>query len=49
MDDTAPSTLCDAFEAVVGALYLDGGLDVARKFVLTSVAGRSVVSSPAMP
>jgi|LFRM01.1.fsa_nt_gb ribonuclease-3 len=32
------STLCDAFEAVVGALYLDGGLDVARKFVLTSVA-----------
>lgn len=32
------STLCDAFEAVVGALYLDGGLDVARKFVLSSVA-----------
>ena len=32
------STLCDAFEAVVGALYLDGGLDVARRFVLSSVA-----------
>jgi len=28
------SLLCDTFEAVVGALYLDGGLDAARKFVL---------------
>lgn len=29
------STLADAFEALIGALYLDGGLDVARNFVLT--------------
>ncbi|MEO8206730.1 MAG: ribonuclease III, partial [Chthoniobacterales bacterium] len=28
------STLADAFEALVGAIYLDGGLEPARKFVL---------------
>lgn len=29
--------LVDAFEAVLGALYLDGGMDVARRFVLHHV------------
>src|SRR6202035_5770842 len=29
------STLADAFEALIGALYLDSDLDKARKFVLT--------------
>ena len=29
-----PSVLCDAFEAVLAAVYLDGGLDEARKMVL---------------
>jgi ribonuclease-3 len=29
------STLADAFEALIGALYLDGGLDVAKNFILT--------------
>lgn len=29
-----PSALEDAFEAIVGALYLDAGLESARKFVL---------------
>ena len=29
------STLADAFEALIGALYLDGGLEIAKKFILT--------------
>jgi ribonuclease-3 len=29
------STLADSFEALIGALYLDGGLDVAKNFILT--------------
>jgi ribonuclease-3 len=28
-----PAILCDAFEAFIGALYLDSGLDAARQFV----------------
>ena len=31
---TRPSILADAFEAIVAALYLDGGLEKAREFVL---------------
>ncbi len=30
-----PSILADAMEALIGALYLDGGFEVAQKFVLT--------------
>ena len=29
-----PSTLADAVESLIGAVYLDGGLDATRKFVL---------------
>src|SRR5919201_1624763 len=29
------STLADAFEALIGAIYLDGGLEDAKKFILT--------------
>jgi len=33
------SLLCDAFEAVAAALYLDAGWEAARAFVLSSLAG----------
>lgn len=33
-----PSAMADAFEALVGALFLDGGLEAARAFVLCEFA-----------
>jgi ribonuclease-3 len=33
-----PSTMADAFEALVGAIFLDAGLDAARAFVLAEFA-----------
>jgi len=32
-----PSLLSDIYEALIGALYLDGGLDEARRFILTTL------------
>lgn len=34
---TRPSVLSDAFEAVIAAIYLDGGIEAAKKFVLRFV------------
>jgi len=34
-----PSILADVFEAILGAVYLDGGLSEARKLVLRELAG----------
>jgi ribonuclease-3 len=39
-----PSILADACEAVIAALYLDGGLDVARKFIRAH--WREMIQSP---
>ncbi|HIV87920.1 MAG TPA: ribonuclease III [Candidatus Pygmaiobacter gallistercoris] len=40
---TRVSLLADAFEAVLGALYLDGGLEVARSFLLPLVKAEQAV------
>ncbi|MBD5093842.1 MAG: ribonuclease III [Subdoligranulum sp.] len=34
-----PSIVSDAFEALIAALYLDGGMDAARAFILPFVTG----------
>lgn len=40
------SIIADAFEAVIGAIYLDGGIDPARAFILKEIYGRrdSIIS-----
>ena len=38
-----PSILADAFEAVIASIYLDGGMDAAKKFVLRFI-GRDIHS-----
>ena len=38
-DRQRPSILADAFEAVIGAIYLDRGLEGARSFILQALLG----------
>ena len=37
------STLGDSFEALVGGIYLDGGLRAAKRFILTVAAAESAI------
>lgn len=45
VDSGSESILSDAFEAVVGALYLDGGLDAAAQFVRRILLSNDIVTS----
>ena len=36
-DQTPPSVLADVFESLVGAIYLDGGMDAAKAFILAHI------------
>ncbi len=35
-----PSLLCDVFEAVIGALYLEGGYEVSEDFIISQVTSK---------
>ncbi len=48
VDSGSDSILADAFEAVIGALYLDGGLPAARDFVSRTLLMHSDVLSSAL-
>ncbi|MBI3586484.1 MAG: ribonuclease III [Ignavibacteriales bacterium] len=48
IDSGSESILSDAFEAVIGAIYLDGGIDSARKFVHRTLISNAVVFNSAL-
>ncbi len=48
LDQGSESILTDAFEAVIGAIYLDGGLEEARGFVSTTILSRREILENAL-
>ena len=48
IDKGAESIIADAFESIVGALYLDGGLSAAQKFICTSLLKNPEVFNSAL-
>jgi ribonuclease-3 len=36
-DETPPSVLADVFESLIGAIYLDGGMEAAKKFIVQHI------------
>ena len=48
IDGGSDSILADAFEAVIGAIYLDGGLTAAREFVSRSLVSHAGILTSAM-
>jgi ribonuclease-3 len=48
VDSGSDSILADAFEAIIGALYIDGGLSAARDFVTRSLLANSSILNSAL-
>jgi ribonuclease-3 len=48
IDSGSESIIADAFESIIGALYLDGGFQAARKFIYTSLLNNSNVFNSAL-
>jgi ribonuclease-3 len=36
-EETPPSVLADVFESLIGAIFLDGGMEEARRFIMTHI------------
>ena len=36
-EQTPPSVLADVFESLIGAIYLDGGMEAARRFIVRHI------------